>query len=74
MVNKLINKTLLALPLLLCFENYKNKKLDFKLAKKIKDFIKFPALQELYHSMAMGNLNKSKETTPTTTTALKVAP
>ena len=24
--------------------------------------------------MAMGNLNKSKETTPTTTTALKVAP
>ena len=25
-----------------------------------------------YHSMAMGNLNKSKETTPTTTTALKV--
>ena len=27
-----------------------------------------------YHSMAMGNLNKSKEITPTTTTALKVAP
>ena len=27
-----------------------------------------------HHSMAMGNLNKSKETTPTTTTALKVAP
>ena len=26
------------------------------------------------HSMAMGNLNKSKETTKTTTTALKVAP
>ena len=26
------------------------------------------------HSMAMGNLNKSKETTPTTTTALKEAP
>ena len=26
------------------------------------------------HSMAMGNLNKSKETTPMTTTALKVAP
>ena len=26
------------------------------------------------HSMAMSNLNKSKETTPTTTTALKVAP
>ena len=26
------------------------------------------------HSMAMGNLNKSKETTPLTTTALKVAP
>ena len=25
------------------------------------------------HSMAMGNLNKSMETTPTTTTALKVA-
>ena len=28
----------------------------------------------LHHSMAMVNLNKSKETTPTTTTALKVAP
>ena len=26
------------------------------------------------HSMAMGNLNKSKETMPTTTTSLKVAP
>ena len=26
------------------------------------------------HSIAMGNLNNSKETTPTTTTALKVAP
>ena len=26
------------------------------------------------HSMAMGNLNKSKETKPTTTTASKVAP
>ena len=26
------------------------------------------------HSMAMGNLNKSKETTLTTTIALKVAP
>ena len=30
--------------------------------------------QWLYHSMVMGNLNKSKETKPTTTTALKVAP
>ena len=28
----------------------------------------------LHHSMAMVNLNKSKETTPTITTALKVAP
>ena len=26
------------------------------------------------HSMAMGNLNKSRETAPMTTTALKVAP
>ena len=26
------------------------------------------------HSMAMGNLNKSKETTQTATTALKAAP
>ena len=26
------------------------------------------------HTMAMGNLNKSKETTQTATTALKVAP
>ena len=26
------------------------------------------------HSMAMGNLNKSNETTPMTTTALKVGP
>ena len=28
----------------------------------------------IVHSMAIGNLNKSKETKPTTTTALKVAP
>ena len=27
-----------------------------------------------FHSMAIGNLNKSKETTPTTTTVLMVAP
>ena len=30
--------------------------------------------QVLGHSMAMGNLNKSKEPKPMTTTALKVAP
>ena len=29
---------------------------------------------QLPHSMAMGNLNKIKETKPTTTTALRVAP
>ena len=28
----------------------------------------------MYHSMAKDNLNESKETTPTTTTALKVVP
>ena len=28
----------------------------------------------MYHSMAKDNLNESKETTSTTTTALKVAP
>ena len=41
-----------------------------KIANKVVHFIK----QLIYHSMAMANLNKSKETTQTATTALKVAP
>ena len=40
----------------------------------IRKFEFFPPQRVQNHSMAMGNLNKSKETTPTTTTALKVAP
>ena len=40
---------------------------------KVFQFHSFLSKNSRTHSMTMGNLNKSKETTPTTTTVLKVA-
>ena len=44
-----------------------NKLLDYMFKKRLCTSIRG-------HSIAMGTLDKSKETSPTTTTALKVAP
>ena len=57
------------------FENLNFSFLDWvgRIMLKKKVYVIFPQKVPL-QSMAMGNLNKSKETTPTTTTALKVGP
>ena len=43
-----------------------------KTDREISNHLCFKVTEE--HSMVMGNLNKSKETKPTTTTALNLAP
>ena len=48
--------------------------LEWQLAEKAAFQVQIEEMLELMHSMARGNLKKSKETTQTATTASRVAP